>query len=228
MLDLDRRWQAWRESLQAWEDALGAELAQQRRRFRYTLIRHRVRFEREIRRLHREQRIAWWDYLRKARPAVVLTAPIIYGLLPFFLLMDLAVTLYQAICFPIYGIQKAKRADFMANDRGHLAYLNIIERVNCLYCGYANGVARYVREVASRTEQYWCPIKHTRHLEGVTDRYWAFLDYGDAPRWPQDLEDLRRALREDAVLDEVHFSAASAAENQSASAADGASEKDRV
>lgn len=228
MLDLDRRWQAWRESLQAWEDALSAELAQQRRRFRYTLIRHRVRFEREVRKLHRERRIAWWNYVRRVRPAVLLTTPIIYGLLPFFLLIDLAVTLYQAICFPIYGIQKAKRGDFIANDRGHLAYLNFIERINCLYCGYANGVARYVREVASRTEQYWCPIKHTRQLEGVTDRYWNFFDYGDAQRWPQDLEDLRRALQDGAAPDAVHFTAESDAVPQSSSAAGDAAAKDQA
>jgi hypothetical protein len=32
---------------------------------------------------------------------------------------------------------------------------------------YANGVFAYVREVGSRTEQYWCPIKHARRVLGV-------------------------------------------------------------
>jgi len=32
-------------------------------------------------------------------------------------------------------------------DRHHLAYLNVIEKLNCEYCGYANGVFAYVREI---------------------------------------------------------------------------------
>ena len=42
---------------------------------------------------------------------VVLTAPVIYaGILPFALL-DLFVGIYQAVCFPIYGIAKVKRGE---------------------------------------------------------------------------------------------------------------------
>ncbi len=226
MLDLEKRWQDWREALQAWETQLSHELAEQRERFHYHLIHRRVRFEREIRRLHRAQRIAWWRYLRHARLSVLLTAPVIYGLFPFLLLLDIAVTLYQAICFPVYKIKKARRRDFFSHDRGHLAYLNVLEKLNCLYCGYANGVARYVREVASRTEQYWCPIKHTQQLEGVTDRYWNFLDYGDASRWPQELEDLRRSLREDSVPEVAPFKRESDPARQSSSAVDDPSVQD--
>jgi hypothetical protein len=42
-------------------------------------------------------------------------------------------------------------------DRRKLAYLNAIEKLNC---DYANGILTYAREIASRTEQFWCPIKH--------------------------------------------------------------------
>jgi hypothetical protein len=35
-----------------------------------------------------------------------------------------------------------------------------IEKINCAYCSYANGAIASVREMASRTEIYWCPIKH--------------------------------------------------------------------
>ena len=64
------------------------------------------------------------------------------------------------MCFPIYGIERVQRRRYFAIDRHTLAYLNAIEKANCLYCSHANGVIAYVREVAARTEQYWCPIKH--------------------------------------------------------------------
>jgi hypothetical protein len=31
--------------------------------------------------------------------------------------------------------------------------------VNCVYCGYFNGLIAYVQEIAARTEQFWLPHK---------------------------------------------------------------------
>lgn len=45
-------------------------------------------------------------------------------------------------------------------DRNKLAYLNGLEKVGCMYCGYANGVFLYLKEVAGRTEKYWCGVMH--------------------------------------------------------------------
>jgi len=81
-----------------------------------------------------------------------------------FLLLDLAVTTYQAICFPVYRISKLQRADYLVFDRGRLQYLNAIEKLGCVYCSYANGLLAYVVEIAARTEQHFCPIKHARAL----------------------------------------------------------------
>jgi hypothetical protein len=53
-------------------------------------------------------------------------------------------------------------------DRYHLAYLNVLEKLNC---AYANGLIAYVREIAGRTEQYWCPIKHARRVIGAHSHY---------------------------------------------------------
>jgi hypothetical protein len=83
-------------------------------------------------------------------------------------------------------------------DRAHLSYLNAIEKLNCVYCGYANGLIAYVREVASRTEQYWCPIKHAVRTRSPHARYRTFLDYGDAAGFRSRLEAFRRDLRETA------------------------------
>lgn len=109
--------------------------------------------------------------------------------------MELWVTTYQWICFPIYRIPRVRRRTYCVLDRHRLGYLNGIEKANCVFCGYANGVIAYVREVAARTEQYWCPIKHATSVPAPHDRYHLFLDYGDAEGYREQLPILRRALR---------------------------------
>jgi hypothetical protein len=111
---------------------------------------------------------------------VVLTAPVIYSLIVPLLLLDLVVMVYQAICFPVYGIGKVRRRDYFIFDRHHLAYLNALEKLNCAYCSYANGLIAFLREIAARTEQHWCPIKHARRAIGAHEHYREFVDYGDA------------------------------------------------
>jgi hypothetical protein len=110
-------------------------------------------------------------------------------------LLDLFLTLYQAACFPVYGIAKVRRADYLIFDRSQLAYLNAIEKLNCAYCSYANGLIGYLREIAGRTEQYWCPIKHARRVVAAHRHYAQFVDYGDAEAYQRALPDLRPALR---------------------------------
>jgi hypothetical protein len=148
-------------------------------------------------RRHRELRVRLSSYLLNARPLVILTAPIIYSLIIPFVLLDVFITTYQAVCFPAYGIPKVRRADYFAFDRRHLAYLNAIERLNCEYCTYANGLIAYVREVVSRTEQYWCPIKHAMRVMGTHERYSGFEDYGDAKGYRGQLERHRQSLKEE-------------------------------
>ena len=59
---------------------------------------------------------------------------------------------------------------------------------------YANGLLAYATEIAARTEQYFCPIKHARKILGVHDRYARFLDYGDAADFHARLEEFRSAF----------------------------------
>ncbi|MDB6046794.1 MAG: hypothetical protein JWM63_5345 [Gammaproteobacteria bacterium] len=89
----------------------------------------------------------------------------------------------------------------MIFDRYQLVYLNLIERVNCLYCSYANGLVAYVREIAARTEQYWCPIKHARRVVAAHEHYPKFADYGDAESYHQELARLRRELQDQHARD---------------------------
>lgn len=166
------------------------------RRARDEFGRKREQLAEEFLHQQRRYRVGLFAFLRGARPLVALTAPVIYaGWVPF-LLVDLFVTLYQGICFPIYGIPRVRRADYLVFDRADLPYLNLIEKFNCFYCSYANGVAAYAREVAARTEQYWCPIKHARRLHAAHGRYPNFFEHGDAEAFRRGLERMREQYRD--------------------------------
>ena len=176
------------EKIRLLEAELEAAIAQRRADLDVGLEKGRAFFEEEILRRHREMRTRLSLYILNARPLVILTAPVIYALIVPLVLLDLFVTIYQAVCFPVYGIPKARRRDYLIFDRHHLAYLNAIEKLNCAYCSYANGLIAYVREIAGRTEQYWCPIKHARRVIGAHPGYASFEDYGDAEGYRKWLE----------------------------------------
>jgi hypothetical protein len=183
------------EKIRMLEAELEAELAQRRAELRVGLEKGKAFFEEEILRRHRELRTRLSTYVLNARLLVILTAPVIYALIVPLVLLDLFVTIYQAVCFPVYGIPKARRRDYLVFDRHHLAYLNALEKLNCAYCSYANGLIAYVREIASRTEQYWCPIKHARRVIGAHPRYASFEDYGDAEgyrKWLEQFQDAKK------------------------------------
>jgi hypothetical protein len=129
---------------------------------------------------HRRFKRSSWKHLWETRLLVILSSPLIYGCAIPFLLLDASVAIYQLVCFPIYGIPKVRRKDYLVFDRGRLAYLNTIEKVGCIYCSYANGLLALITEIAARTEQHFCPIKHARRLHQTHSRYGKFLPYGDA------------------------------------------------
>jgi hypothetical protein len=167
----------------------------QQARWRFRMHRGRVEFDREVHALHARFRQSLPAYLIGANPWSLLTAPVIYSLLVPFLLLDLWVTIYQWICFPIYGITPVRRRAYFALDRHTLRYLNAIEKANCTFCAYVNGLVAYVREVAARTEQYWCPIKHARAVPSPHARYHRFFDFGDAEAYHRWLAEQRARLR---------------------------------
>lgn len=183
-----------RKHLAELQERLDEDLDQARQRLNYRLDHGRAVFDAEVLARQRALRVRLGDFLRQTRPLVVLTAPVIYALILPFALLDAFVSLYQVICFPVYRIEKVRRGDHIVLDRHLLAYLNLLQKLNCLYCGYCNGVISYVREVAARTEQYWCPIKHAHRATGLHERHADFADYGDAEDWLARLPELRAAL----------------------------------
>lgn len=120
-------------------------------------------------------------------------APVIYSLAVPILLLDVWLTAYQWICFAVYGIPRVPRRQYILLDRHRLPGLSGLDRLNCNYCGYANGVLAYAREIAARTEQYWCPLQHARRPRGAHGRYGKFIPHGDVDA----LAERRQALRED-------------------------------
>ena len=64
----------------------------------------------------------------------------------------------------------------------------------CEYCAYANGLFAYAGEIAARTEQYFCPIKHAHKVLGTHARYNRFLGYGEADAYEAKLEEFRVGL----------------------------------
>jgi len=137
---------------------------------------------------HRLHKISSWKHLRKTRLLVIVSSPLIYACVLPFLLLDASVAIYQLVCFPIYGIPKVPRKDYLVFDRGVLAYLNTIEKIGCIYCSYANGLLGLVTEIAARTEQHFCPIKHSRRLATAPSRYAKYLPYGDARAYREQSE----------------------------------------
>ncbi|MBI5751974.1 MAG: hypothetical protein HZA59_07505 [Hydrogenophilales bacterium] len=179
------------------EDELKSVLHEQESRMRYQIKDKRIEFERSIEAAHQQLKVGLVQWFLHVRPINYLTAPIIYGLIVPLMFVDVCVTLYQAMCFPIYGILKAKRANYIVMDHRHLAYLNIFEKAHCMYCAYASGVLALAVEVTSRTEQYFCPIKHARKILGSTSRYAHYLGYGEAEDFHNKLEQFRDELAEE-------------------------------
>jgi len=183
------------ESIRALEQELEEEFAKARAGLRFGLEHGRARFEAEVIRRHQALKTGLARYLARANPLVILTAPVIYSMIVPFVILDLWVSFYQAICFRVYRIPQVRRSRYVVFDRSALAYLNLIEKFNCAYCSYGNGVVAYAREIASRTEQYWCPIKHARRVLGAHDRYRGFADYGDGDGYAEALKQARARVR---------------------------------
>lgn len=87
--------------------------------------------------------------------------PFIWAPLPFLIILDIMIEIYHHICFPIYGLELVDRSQYIQIiDRAKLKYLRPHEKLGCMYCGYANGLFVYLKEIAGRTEKYWCGIMH--------------------------------------------------------------------
>ena len=176
------------------EQELFVELQKKQDEYFYVIRGKKIQFEEETRKYHKTLATRLHIYLANASIPSILTAPIIWACLIPAVMMDLFVFVYHSICFRVYGIPLVRRSDYIIIDRHSLQYLNPIEKLNCLYCSYFNGLIAYVQEVAARSEQYWCPIKHARKSLMIHGRYHKFIEYGDSQYYQERLVELRKSF----------------------------------
>lgn len=187
------------------EDDLHRLIHEQQVEFNYRIEGTKVRFEKNIRDAQRRLKTGVFRFIRQSQPRNIVTAPFIYSVIIPMVMMDLWITLYQAICFPLYRIPKVRRSNYIIIDRHSLSYLNWIEKLNCIYCGYCGGVFAYAREIAARTEQYWCPIKHARKVLDPHRRYAQFVDFGYGEEYSRLLKRLRLKMQNERNITESKF-----------------------
>ena len=180
------------EKIKVLESELSVEIQKKQEEFFYKIKGRRILFEEATRKYHKTLVIKIHNYLLSAAFLNIVTAPIIWACLIPAVFMDLVVTVYQNLYFPVYNIPKVDRSEHVIIDHHELKYLNAFEKLNCIYCSYFNGMISYVQEIAARTEQYWCPIKHARKIKTIHSRYKKFFEYGDADSYRKDVEKRRR------------------------------------
>ena len=184
-----------RTRIAALQVQLEQEYETRRARIRHRIENGRVIWEDGVRRSHLALRQRIPAFLLNSSVRYSITAPVIYSLIIPFALLDLFVTIYQAICFPAYKIPKVRRRDYIRIDRHQLVYLNWIQKLNCVYCGYCNGLIAYVREISARTEAFWCPIKHAMRTRGLHPYHAAFAAYGDGENFREEWEASRARMQ---------------------------------
>lgn len=184
------------EKMQLLEKEMMQELSRKETEFLYEVRQKKVRFTEEAMAKHRALSMRIHRYIMESTFLVILTTPVIWFCLVPIVFLDVVISVYQALCFGIYGIPKVRRSDYLLLDRHRLAYLNVLEKLNCEYCAYGNGIFAYATEIAARTEQYWCPIKHALRTKSMHSRYRFFFDYGDAEHYRQQIEKVRQSFED--------------------------------
>jgi hypothetical protein len=94
-------------------------------------------------------------------------------------LIDAACSLYHSIYFRIHGIPLIPRKDYIVIDRHRLTKLNWVQRWNCVYCDYANGLVAWMKAVINTTEVYSCAIKHASKARGQEHQseYYEYVEF---------------------------------------------------
>lgn len=138
-----------------------------------------------------------YKFFARVRLAFLITIPFILMMVIPAILLDLFATIYQWVNFRAYNIPRVKRNKFIVIDRHHLKHLNFMEKFFCLYCGYFNGVMQYVSEIGVRTEEFWCPIKHSKKIAFEHKRYSNYLEYDDNTEYHAKRKQIRLTLQKE-------------------------------
>lgn len=161
-------------------EELKEEYTKLRKKYNFEFLKWKIIFSKQAKEDNKKKKKSLVDTIFSARVREILSIPFIYGMIIPALILDIFLFVFQQTAFRLYKIPLVKRRDYIVWDRKHLDYLNPLQKLNCLYCSYVNGIFSFAVEVWGRTEKYWCPIKHARKLK--TRHGWQkhFADYGDA------------------------------------------------
>jgi len=69
------------------------------------------------------------------------------------------------IYFTTMEIPKISKKQFVVMERWDLSKLTFWQKINCVYCEYANGILAFAKAVGNQTEIYSCAIKHRHALK---------------------------------------------------------------
>ena len=88
------------------------------------------------------------------------------------LISDILIEIYHHVFFPLYQVPCIPRKNYIqVMDRARLTYLNIPQKLYCMYCGYANGLVHYRVEIGWATEHYRCGIQHWERKNFVPEEH---------------------------------------------------------
>ncbi|MBD3789138.1 MAG: hypothetical protein IE885_02010 [Campylobacterales bacterium] len=184
------------DEIEALKNKLAEELDAKQNDFAYEIKNGYVHFEKEV---LAKQKLYMKDlltYFSEIPPIQLLIAPLVYGMILPAIVFDMMLFVYQQVVFRIYKFEFVKRSDYIVFDRNYLAYLNIIEKINCMYCSYFNGLMQYASRIAAQTERYFCPIKHAKKIAYSHDFYQDFFTYGDGVDYQKKLSRIREEMQE--------------------------------
>jgi len=170
------------QDIKSKKDELYNEYKKLRKKYDFTFKNWKVVFTQKAKNIQKWFRTPLKSYAVPKNLRHFISMPFIYGMIFPGLFLDLTLFMYQQTAFRLYRIPLVKRSDYIQFDRKHLDYLNFIQKINCLYCSYMNGLFSYAVEVWGRTEKYWCPIKAARKRKWGHSWEEHFADYWD-PEW---------------------------------------------
>jgi hypothetical protein len=147
--------------------------------YKFSFLNWKIIFDKDKKASDKLKKRSFWYSITHTNLREFLSIPFIYAMFLSAILLDISLFIYQQTAMRLYWIPLVKREYYISFDRKELAYLNWVQKFNCLYCSYMNWLFSYAVEIGWRTEKYWCPIKHAKKIKWWHDRERCFADYWD-------------------------------------------------
>ena len=183
------------EEIETMKKKLGEEIVKEEENIHYRTYNGYIQFEKEMFDRQKENMMHLWDWFREIPLIQLLSAPVVYMMIVPAVVLDIMLFIYTNVVSRVFNIEFGKRDEYVVFDRQYLGYLNVVEKLNCLYCSYFNGLMQYASSIAGRTELYFCPIKHAKKIAYKHEFYDMFLPYGNGDEYQKKLKELRKDLK---------------------------------